>query len=159
MPDQLREQDVHAKLSPSGEDCIYFGPHLQAGHQWRGQHTIVLLRDLVSFNTAKSVSVCHVLVDVVFPAAVSFLAFDSRKLTESIQLANKLSQQPSIGFDACAAAQPVAASMFDAPGVPKLVQPPTIVNETPIQTACRQRAAGLWWVARANGGAPANSPS
>ncbi len=36
LPDQLRAQDVHEKLSPAGEDCLYLGPNLQAGHQWRG---------------------------------------------------------------------------------------------------------------------------
>ena len=58
-------------------------------------------------------------------------------------------------IEADVAAEPVVASLFDAPGVPKLVLPQAIINETPIQTAIRHRRAGLWWPPRAGAERPA----
>ena len=41
-----KEHTDRHKSEPTGEKCIYLGPHLQSGQEWRGQLTIVTLKDL-----------------------------------------------------------------------------------------------------------------
>ena len=83
------EIDGRSKLDCTGSRALYLGPHLQAGHVFRGQYNVVLLNALADpeLKVARAV---HVMVNVSCPSAAVFPAFEAKQKLQSDAIASSL---------------------------------------------------------------------
>ena len=134
------EIDGRSKLDCTGSRALYLGPHLQAGHVFRGQYNVVLLNALADpeLKVARAV---HVMVNVSFPSAAVFPAFEAKQKLQSDAIASSLNRQEGVVFD------PVVAQSQGSQEPVNLNIAPS--GETLEAQVRRQRAAKLWWPPRA----------